>query len=189
MIIAMTHSLTARIALASSITLLLLLAAGARSARADEEPRPEHLLGIGYKIGNGIGFVGADLLVHPISHVTIDLQANYASVDAGDGSGRTVTGYGLAPALHLELRATGSTPYLAVGLLYVRLSLDNAVASGTGAFANLGWNWKWQSGPGIMLGAGVGHLANIEATNGTTTVDRPGQTFFNIEAGFHFMFL
>ena len=183
----MMHSRTVRLAMAWWMVLLSLVVA-ARAARADEPP-PDHRVGVGYKIGNGLGYLGADVLVHPIDHITIDLQANFGSADTGDGTGRSANAYALAPALHLELRPTGSTPYLAVGLLYLHLSLDNVDASATGVFANVGWNWKWQSGPGIMVAAGVRHLPRIESTDSNATIDKQGQTAFNIEAGFHFMFL
>src|SRR4051794_3413570 len=38
-----------------------------------EEVVSRHV-GVGYKIGNGLGFVGADLLIEPIEHLTFDLQ-------------------------------------------------------------------------------------------------------------------
>src|SRR5450759_5354287 len=52
-------------------------------------------LGIGYKIGNGLGFLGGDIVVSPIPHVVLDLQANTFSANTSSG---TATGFGLAPA-------------------------------------------------------------------------------------------
>jgi hypothetical protein len=151
------------------------------------EEAPARRLGVGYKIGNGWGVIGGDVLVQVVDHVALDLQANYLSIS--DPGGGTATGWGIAPAVQLELRARGSTPYLGAGALYGRLQLGNVTAAGSGAFANLGWHWKWQSGLGIVLGGGLAYLARVRATDGVTTVETGGRTFFNIEAGMRFMFL
>jgi hypothetical protein len=61
-------------------------------------------------------------------------------------------------------------------------------ASASGGFANLGYEWRWQSGLGILLGGGVGYLGNVHATNGVETVDAPGGTHVNLETGLRYMF-
>src|SRR5438477_7517055 len=63
-----------------------------------EEVASKHL-GVGYKIGNGLGFVGGDILVSPIDHLTFDLQANWFSATS---SGTSANGYGLAPAVQFH---------------------------------------------------------------------------------------
>jgi hypothetical protein len=143
-------------------------------------------LGVGYKIGNGLGFVGGDVVVRVVDHLSLDLQANYASVAVE--SGGQATGFGLAPGVQGELFARGSTPYLGTGPLYIRMTWEGLVASGWGFFANVGWHWKWSNGLGILLGAGVGHLASIQATDGIRTVRASGGTHFNIESGLRYMF-
>jgi hypothetical protein len=43
---------------------------------------------------------------------------------------------------------------LSVGYVHFRLTFDNGVkGSGNAAFANLGCEWKWRFGLGILLGA------------------------------------
>ena len=164
--------------------LLVSLLAGA--ARADEPA--EKRLGIGYKLGNGIGFYGGDVVVNPLPHLSLDLYASYVSQSA-DGGG-TATGFALAPAIQGSLFAgTRSTPYVALGMQYVSMSLGGATASGTGFFANIGYEWKWRSGLGIQLGAGVQHLSQIVATDGVTSVATGGKTAPNIEFGVRYMFL
>ena len=41
---------------------------------SSETTTGNNLLGIGYKLGNGIGFAGADLIVNPLANVSLDLQ-------------------------------------------------------------------------------------------------------------------
>jgi hypothetical protein len=152
---------------------------------------PEKHIGVGYKIGNGLGFTGADLIIAPIGHVALDLQANYVSVDVSDGfTTRTATGYGLAPSLQGRLyEGQVNTPYLGVGFLRVSLSLDSVTASGNGYFVNGGYEWRWDSGLGVLLGAGVAHINSVHATDGVTTINDAGFTRFNLEVGLRFMFL
>jgi len=35
----------------------------------EEPPVPEKMLGVGYKVGNGLGLLGADIVVAPIEHL------------------------------------------------------------------------------------------------------------------------
>ena len=64
--------------LTTCLLLGLFLTIGAGRAHAEEvEPHP---VGVGYKIGNGLGVIGADLLLRLIPHVVFDLQANDISL-------------------------------------------------------------------------------------------------------------
>jgi hypothetical protein len=145
-------------------------------------------LGVGYKAGNGIGFLGGDVIVNVVPHVAIDAQASYFSLATSDG--QTGTGYGLAPAVHGELYVgQRSTPYAAVGLQYASLTVGSATGTGAGGFVNLGYEWKWQSGLGIQLGGGVQYLSKIEATDGNTTLMTGGKVNPNLEIGLRYMFL
>ena len=156
-------------------------------AQGEPEPTVRKHVGVGFKIGNGMGFVGGDVLISPIDHLTLDLQANYLSTNT---SGGTATGYGFAPTVQGHLFAgQRSSPYLGVGMLYATLTLDNVTASASGVVANAGYEWRWSSGVGILLGGGIAYLGNIHASDGVTTVDAPAFTHVNIEAGLRFMFL
>jgi hypothetical protein len=73
--------------------------ANAQIAENAEAVASKHV-GVGYKIGNGLGFVGADLIISPVDHVTLDLQANWFSASSG---GTTANGYGIAPAVQFHL--------------------------------------------------------------------------------------
>ena len=142
--------------------------------------------GLGYKIGNGLGFLGGDVIVGPAPHVALELQVSFFSANVGDG--RTARGYGLAPALHLYMRDPGrSTPYLALGYAYATLTLDDVTAKVHGPFINVGYEWKWSNGLAILVGGGASRVTSARATDGFTTVDYPGGWFFNLEAGLRYM--
>jgi len=160
-------------------------------ARAQNQPAPDEVaskrLGVGYKIGNGLGVVGGDLIIAPVDHLTLDLQANWFHISS---NGTSASGFGIAPSLQLHLfKGQVSSPYLGLGYVYASLTLDGVTASASGGFANVGYEWRWQSGFGILLGGGVAHLGTVRATNGVETVESPGGTFFNLEVGFRYMFL
>jgi hypothetical protein len=160
------------------------------SARAHAEEIDPHTVGIGYKIGNGLGLAGADLILRLFPHVVFDLQANYysASTTTSDGSTQSVTGYGFAPTVQFQLKSIGHTPYLGVGLVYVHESFQGATASATGFLLNAGYEWRFASGVGVLVGGGIDDLGSVHATNGTSTLDVPGAVLFNIEAGVRYYF-
>jgi hypothetical protein len=153
----------------------------------EEPPATPKMLGIGYKIGNGLGLVGADIVVAPIEHLAFDVQLNYFSASEASG---TAHGYGFAPAAQGRLfGGQRSTPYVGLGLAHISLTLDNVTATGTAVFANLGFEWRWPSGLGILLGGGVSHLGTITATDQVTTISQKGGWLPNLEVGLRYMFL
>lgn len=122
------------------------------------------MLGIGYKLGNGIGFTGADLIVNPLPNVSLDLQAGLA-----EGT------FGVAPAIQLHLDPL-SGPYIGAGYQYVR---GNAtVASNHGAFANVGWQFRPITNVGVLVGVGYQQLLRPTTEGG-----------LNIEAGVRYFFM
>lgn len=169
------------------VAVALMVASGDLRA---EETDSGHGIGVGYKIGNGLGFVGADVVARYIPHVAIDLQANYvsASVQQPDGSTLTASGYGLAPMVQAQWKTIGHTPYLGIGFVYAHESLEGVTASATGFLLNAGYEWRFASGVGVLVGGGLDDLGTIHATNGTTTLDAPGGAHFNIEAGVRYFF-
>jgi|GEM_PF-1822952 len=151
------------------------------------EPAKATHFGVGYKIGNGLGLLGGDIILSPLPQVVLDLQANTFSVNTDYG---TATGFGIAPALQLELRPPGiSTPYIGAGYVYAKLGLNDVTASASGVFINAGYEWKWSFGMGIILGGGLCYLGKIEATDGSTTISQGAQWFPTLEFGLRFMFL
>jgi hypothetical protein len=179
------------------IAILTLLALTASVSADDIVPSPttshaDKLLGVGFKLGDGIGFYGADVIVSPLPHVAVDLYGTVVRMSATSPSGmtQTGTGYAAAPAIQYHLFAGNrSTPYAAIGLQYVHLTLGDVTGSGTGGFVNAGYEWKWQSGLGIELGGGVQYIQKVEATNGTTTLTMGGKAAPNLEFGIRYRFL
>lgn len=176
--------------LVSAIMMVAVVASSGPTFAQNQQSAPpvaRKRMGVGYKIGNGLGFVGGDLIIAPIPHLTLDLQANWFSMSSGSSS---ATGYGLAPSVQGHLfDGQVSSPYAGLGYVYATLSLDGVTASAQGVFANLGYEWRWESGLGILLGGGVGQLGAINATNGVETISSPGGTHFNLEVGLRYMFL
>jgi len=154
-------------------------------------PAQQKMFGVGYKAGNGVGFLGADLLFDPIPHFGLDLQANFMPMTVATPTGNeTGTIWAVAPAVHGYLfDGQRSTPYLSVGMVYAHLALESATASVTGTFANVGYEWKWASGLGIELGAGVGYITHGEAMSATSKIEIGGTVNPNIELGFRYLFL
>lgn len=145
------------------------------------------MVGVGYKIGNGLGILGADLVITPVDHITLDLQGNWYSASA---NGDRASGYGVAPALQYHFHSGwGSSAYIGAGYLYAKMTLSGVSASGQGGFLNAGYEWRWTSGLGIMVGGGIGYLGQISVTDGTTTIKNNGGALPMIEAGIRYMFL
>jgi hypothetical protein len=82
-----------------------------------------------------------------------------------------------------------SSGYVSLGFLYASASLQNAHASVTGIAANLGYEWRWESGFSILLGGGVAVLGNVTATNGGDTVSIAGGAHPNLEFGLRYMIM
>lgn len=152
----------------------------ATPAHAEEEVDARKI-GVGYKIGNGIGFVGGDLILRLIPHVAFDLQASYASID-------NLTGYGLAPTVQFQLKDAGHTPYLGGGLQYVSLSNSTEGGYATGFVVNAGYEWRFANGLGVLVGGGIQDLGTIHVTSGTATATTKGGVNPNLEAGVRYFF-
>src|SRR5947208_2950963 len=96
------------------VVLALLLSGSSAFAQSVAGQAPEaaasKMLGVGYKIGNGLGFVGADAIISPVDQLSFDLQANWLNVKSGTMS---ASGYGLAPSVQVHLfKGQVSSPYL-----------------------------------------------------------------------------
>ena len=158
-----------------------------RRPPSPDDPATNTHVGIGYKIGNGLGFLGLDAIVSPVSHIAFDLQFSVFSASTPSG---TATGIGWAPMFQLYFNDPGrSTAYLGVGWIHAEAALHNVSASVNGVAANLGYEWKWQSGFGIQLGGGVAKLGDATATDGSNTVSIDGGVHFNLELGLRYMIM
>ena len=160
----------------------------ATSAGAPTDEVVRKRVGVGYKIGNGMGFVGGDIVVNVVDHLALDVQANWMSEDVGNQ--QTATGWGFGAEAQLFLKAGQvSSPYLGLGLLRASMSVGDATASATGYFANVGYEFRWSWGLGILLGLGGGYIGSVHAQSATQSIDVPAGGSFNLEAGLRYMFL
>jgi len=158
-----------------------------RPVSKPDDPATNTHVGIGYKIGNGLGFFGLDTIVSPVPHIAFDIQVSLFSESAAGG---TAVGIGWAPMFQLYFSDPGrSTAYLGVGWIHAEAALHNVSASVNGVAANLGYEWKWQSGFGILLGGGVAKLGDATATDGSSTVSIAGGVHFNLEFGLRYMIM
>ncbi|HVU51824.1 MAG TPA: hypothetical protein VHL80_14105 [Polyangia bacterium] len=146
-------------------------------------PVPEKKLGVGYKIGNGLGFLGADVIIAPVEHLAVDAQLNYQSDAGASGTGFVVAAQGRLKG------GQASTPYLGLGFLHESLTLASDSRSVSGFVANLGYEWRWDQGLGILLGGGIAHVPEIEVSDGFVTVKKDGGWLPNLEFGLRWMFL
>jgi hypothetical protein len=170
--------------------LLVLAVVGAailvpRPGLAQSSPSSARQVGMGYKLGDDLGYFGADLILSPLPHIALDLQGSWINKKLG------ASGFGLAPALQFFLFGEGrSTPYLSVGYAHVWLTFDDGVTgAGSAVFANLGYEWKWRSGLGILLGGGILYAGNVSTSdNGRTLILGEDGLKANVEAGVRYMF-
>lgn len=185
----MKHVLFVALIFSSAFVVASLAApTAARAEETDAQP-----FGIGYKIGNGIGVLGADAIVRAIPYVSIDLQANYLSISQSDeGTGATVTasGYGFAPTVQGQLKPVGHTPYLGLGFAYAHLSLGGTSGSVSALIVNAGYEWRFASGVGILVGGGIQDIGSVHlvSADGSSSISEAGGAHFNLEAGLRYYF-
>ena len=147
-------------------------------------PVAEKKLGVGFKIGDALGFLGADVIVAPVEHLALDAQINYQSY----GGARSI-GY-VAEVQGRFMGGQRSTPYMGVGFLHDTLTMGSDSASTSGFVANVGYEWRWDQGLGILLGAGVNHAPQVTVSDGGFFgVTKFGGWNPNIEFGVRWMFL
>jgi hypothetical protein len=146
-------------------------------------PVAEKKLGVGFKMGNGLGLLGADVIVAPVEHLALDASIEYQSVGGATGVGFVA---------EVQGRLYGgqqSTPYLGLGVLHDTLTLGSDSKSVNGFVANIGWEWRWDPGLGILLGGGIANHPELTVFNGLEGVTKAGGWQPNIEFGVRWMFL
>ena len=117
-------------------------------AMAEQELR-EPAFGLGYHPGNFIGPLAFDVVVEPMSHVAFDLQVGYWRRDNG------VRGLGLGPQVQWKFRRGWQTPYVGLVYRHEEVWADGVTASSKGGAVTAGWQFRWSSGFGVLLGAGI----------------------------------
>jgi len=179
------------------ISLAVGLAAGgwARSAAAAAEatpelqsaiveaPRREPIVGLGFHAGNFIGPLAFDVILRPLPHVALDVQAAPLSLDNG------VRGLDVAPQLQWEFRrGWRSTPYAGLGFRYEEVWSDGVTATSKGGFLVGGWQFLWQSGVGVLLGGGVLYMTPVALNSPRAGYGSSGGWFGTYEVGLRYFF-
>jgi hypothetical protein len=144
------------------VPLAIALAAGGWATSPKAETTPElqstivpapprdRIVGVGYHAGNFIGPLAFDVILRPLPHLALDVQAGVSSSEIGL---RTLA---VAPQLQWELRrGWRSTPYVGLAYRYEEDRLDGVTATSKGGFLVGGWQFRWRSGFGVLLGGGV----------------------------------
>jgi hypothetical protein len=167
--------------LARALALTVALAGTTAGARADEAPdTASRWFGVGWHVGNGLGPMGADVIV-AWPHLALELQVAYIHEDDGVFA---VTGYAFAPAVRAYLFAAGSSPFAAVGAS-LEQRRDGFASTQRGAlFANLGYEFRFESGVGLLAGLGGGWVG---PSGGVGSRREPGFGP-NIELGLRYFF-
>jgi len=180
--------------LAQSVATALLMSAGARKAMAlgptqpevqsanGELPRREPLLGIGYHPGNFIGPLAFDIIVCPWSHLALDVQVGYW------GLRDDVHGLGVAPQLQWKFLRGWHTPYMAATFRYEDVWSDGESAASKGGALTVGWQFRWQSGLGLLFGVGALYKSAVTLNSRTAGYYSSGGTYGTYEVGLRYFF-
>ena len=132
-----------------------------------EAPPRDRVLGVGFHPGNFVGPLAFDVILRPLPHIAVDVQAATSSSDLGM---RTLE---IAPQLQWEFRrGWRSTPYAGLGYRYEEDRLDGVTATSKGGFLVGGWQFRWRSGFGVLLGAGVLYMTSV-------TLNTPGASYWS----------
>lgn len=177
------------------VSLAFALAAGGRARSSMAEATPalqstivpapprDRIVGVGYHAGNFIGPLAFDVILRPLPHLALDVQAGVSSSELG------VRTLAVAPQLQWELRrGWRSTPYVGLGYRYEEDRLDGVTATSKGGFLVGGWQFRWQSGFGVLLGGGVLHMTPIALNTPVGSTSGSGGWFGTYEIGARYFF-
>jgi hypothetical protein len=169
----MTTSMRRRLGLA--VIALPLLTAPALAEPVAPAATP--WLAAGYKIGNGLGPAGVDLVVQPLPRWGLDVQI-----------ARSAIGVDFAPALQYQLDPASGT-YVSLGYNRTALEVFGQPLGRNGLFANVGR--QWQPWPKVGVIAGVGYHTALPSTDVVfgQTVTSAGWGAVNFEFGLRYYFL
>ena len=130
-----------------------------------EAPPREPTVGVGYHLGNFIGPLAFDVIGRLLPHIALDLQVGYWSSDG-------VHGLGVAPQLQWEFLRGWQTPYLGLAFRYEEDWADGATAASKGGFVVAGWQFRWHSGFGALIGVGALYMTSL-------TLNSPGASYYS----------
>lgn len=154
---------------------------GSQPTILEVHPR-EPVVGLGYHAGNFIGPLAFDIIVRPLPHIALDVQAGYSR------EGVTTGRLGLAPHLQWEFWRGPRTPYLGLAYRFEKVWVDEASATSTGGFLIGGWQMRWRSGLGILFGVGVLYKTAVNIRTASATYYSSGGFFGTYEIGLRYFF-
>jgi hypothetical protein len=140
-------------------------------------PAAQPMFGAGYKVGNGLGLAGVDLVLQPLARWGLDVQI-----------ARSAIGVDVAPALQYHLDPASGT-YVSLGYNRTALEVFGQPLGRNGLFANIGR--QWQPWPKVGVIAGVGYQVALSSTDVVfgQTVHSAGWGAVNFEFGLRYYFL
>ena len=179
-----------------SIAMALVLAAGgwAKTALSTTEPptdvypaspqaaRREPILGVGVHPGNFIGPLAFDVILRPLPHIAVDLQVGTWSLD------NDVHALGVAPQLQWEFLRGWQTPYAGLAFRYEEVWSNGVTASSKGGFLVGGWQWRWQSGFGVLVGGGALYMTPVTLSSPRVGYWSSGGLYGTYEVGVRYFF-
>lgn len=147
-----------------------------------EAPRREPIVGVGYHPGNFIGPVAFDVIIRPLPHIAADLQGGYSSLE------NDVHGLAVAPQVQWEFLRGWQTPYLGLAFRYAEDWTDGMKATSKGGFLVGGWQFRWQSGFGVLVGVGVLYRTSINLNSPRAGYYSSGGLSGTYEGGVRYFF-
>jgi hypothetical protein len=156
-------------------------AADVHPAMAEAAPR-EPIVGVGYHPGNFIGPLAFDVILRPLPHIAVDLQVSPWSLDDN------VHKLGIAPQLQWEFRRGWQTPYVGLAFRYEEVWSGAVTASSKGGFLVGGWQWRWPSGFGVLVGGGVLYMTPVALNAPRVGYWSSGGLYGTYEVGVRYFF-
>jgi|SRR5579863_7616847 len=147
-----------------------------------EAASTEPSFGVGYHPGNFIGPLAFDIILGPLRHVALDLQVGYWSLE------NNAHGLGVAPQLQWEFWRGWQTPYAGLLFRYEEVWSDGVTAASKGGAVTGGWQFRWRSGIGILVGAGVLYKTTVNINSPRTSYYSSGGTYGTYEIGVRYFF-
>jgi hypothetical protein len=147
-----------------------------------EKARREPIVGVGFHPGNFVGPLAFDVILRPLRHIAVDLQVGAWSLDSG------VHTVGVAPQLQWEFLRWWQTPYAGLAFRYEEVWSNGVMASSKGGFLIGGWQWRWQSGFGALVGGGVLYMTPVTLNAPRVGYWSSGGLYGTYEVGVRYFF-
>jgi hypothetical protein len=141
-------------------------------------------------IGNGLGFLGAGVVVAPWRQLTFELQVSHLEGQTSPPTDQNPIGWGVAPLVRAYWWPDGTiVPYAAAGGAVTRLTYRSLAWTTTGLFATAGVEWRtddqsWR----FLAGAGFRYSPAVSVSDGSGWIHEDRYLGINLELGMRYMF-